>query len=439
MTSFDSLPSIGKSVSWAVLGNIGNAVSQFVIVLLLARMGSPEIIGQYGLGLALATPVFLLTSLGLRNTLVIDQSSRFEFIEYATLRVISALTALMILVVLVELIGYDRDTVVIILLIGLVRAVEGLGDIVFGSFQKMERMDLVGKSLSMKATLGTAAFIVTYLLSESLALALVAISLTSFIRLFAYDLRHLRRCTEESLSSLRMSQVLVRMIHLSMHGHLRLSRLALISLPVGLSSALISFNLNVPRFALEWSSGASVLGIFTVLAYPIAVGGVVINSVSQALLPRLSRLSAEPPLDQFSTVIRKLLAIGAAVAMLTVAIAVIVGREILALFFGPTYAGYFGAFLVLVFGVGIDFPNWFLNSALMALQRTRLLLGIQMLTFCGTVLASVVFIPMYGLYGAAWVVSGAVAAQALCKFVLVELVLRRSRLVVSHHVRHMDS
>ena len=70
-------------------GNMVYAACQFGMLSVLAKLGSPSIVGQYALGLAITAPVFMLTNLQLRGVQATDARHEFAFADYFTLRLIS--------------------------------------------------------------------------------------------------------------------------------------------------------------------------------------------------------------------------------------------------------------------------------------------------------------------------------------------------------------
>ena len=63
---------LGRVASWGVVGNLAYAGCQWGMLVVLAKLGSAEMLGQLALGFAITAPVFLLTSLSLRAVLVTD-------------------------------------------------------------------------------------------------------------------------------------------------------------------------------------------------------------------------------------------------------------------------------------------------------------------------------------------------------------------------------
>ena len=63
-----------RNFAWTLAGNVTYAVCQWGIFLVLARLGSPGMVGQFALGFAIANPVILLSQLQLRSLQATDAS-----------------------------------------------------------------------------------------------------------------------------------------------------------------------------------------------------------------------------------------------------------------------------------------------------------------------------------------------------------------------------
>jgi hypothetical protein len=49
--------SLRRNFAWTVLGNVTYAACQWGMLVALAKLGSPEMVGQFALGLAIGAPV----------------------------------------------------------------------------------------------------------------------------------------------------------------------------------------------------------------------------------------------------------------------------------------------------------------------------------------------------------------------------------------------
>src|ERR1022692_5216340 len=79
--------------TWTLMGNVVYAGTQWGILVLLARLGNPEAVGQFSLGLAIAAPIMLFASLSLRAVQATDACLQFQFRDYAGLRILMTIIA----------------------------------------------------------------------------------------------------------------------------------------------------------------------------------------------------------------------------------------------------------------------------------------------------------------------------------------------------------
>ena len=67
---------------WAVAGNATYAASQWGVLVALAKLGTPELVGQFAFALALTSPLVLFSQLNLRAVQATDAKHEYEFAEY---------------------------------------------------------------------------------------------------------------------------------------------------------------------------------------------------------------------------------------------------------------------------------------------------------------------------------------------------------------------
>ena len=78
MTQPKSL-TLRQNFSWTFVGNIIYAASQWGMLVVLAKLGSPEMVGQFTLGLAVTAAIILFANLQLRQIQTTDVDRRYQF------------------------------------------------------------------------------------------------------------------------------------------------------------------------------------------------------------------------------------------------------------------------------------------------------------------------------------------------------------------------
>jgi hypothetical protein len=275
-SSSPSVP-LGHSVSWALVGNVFYAICQWGAVVLLARMGSVEVLGRFALALALTAPVFLLAGFQLRAVLATDAREQFRFTDYVALRLLAMLGALLAVGLLAP--WNSGDTFATVAFIGLAKSFEGLSDVHYGQHQRMDRMDRVARSLVFRGALGLLGIAVGLRIAGTASAAAAGMAAAWFAVLLLYDIgpTALRASARDAGAALRWSNAS------------RILALTRLSFPLGLVLMLVSLQSNIPRYFLEAFGGSKALGAFAALSSFVSVGIVMVGALGQSASPRMAR------------------------------------------------------------------------------------------------------------------------------------------------------
>lgn len=392
-------PSLRRNFSWTLAGNLIYAVCQWGILVVLAKLGSPELVGVFALALAVTTPVIMFANLQLRTVQATDARKEFTFGDYFALRMLTTIAALMVIVVLTFSLGFGRDTAAIIILIGSAKAFESFSDAAYGLFQQNERMDLVSRSMIAKGLLSLLAFGAAVYHTGSLTWGALSLVLSWGALLLIVDLpavaHVLRRTTGES-------------VRLSWRPQL-LWRLFLLALPLGFVTLMASLNVNVPRLFLA-RIGERELGIFAGLSYVYVIGARFLLALCKSAEPRLAKLFVARDTRAFWSLGRRITALALVVGIAGVVAAVVAGRPILILLYGQEYADHNRAFVLIMIASALAYVAVALQQLVIASRRFRAQVTITTLTSASVLLLSFLLIPRFGIVGAAVAV---LASQAI--------------------------
>jgi len=405
-----------RNFSWTFAGNAVYAACQWGMLVVLAKLGSPEMVGQFTLGLAVTAPVIMFTNLQLRGVQATDAKHKYQFGDYLGLRSIATMLGLLVIVGITIAAGYRWQTSLVILTIGLAKGFESISDVFYGLIQQHERMDRIAISMMIKGPLsllllGTGVYLTGSVLWGSVGLAIAwAIILLSYdIRSGALMLKTSPWGTGEQKSTTTSQNLLYP------HWHLKtLGQLTWLSLPLGLVMMLISLNSNIPRYFIESYLGERELGIFAALAYLMVAGNMVILALGQSASPRLAKYYAMGNRKAFRTLLIKLVGMGAAIGVMAVLVALLVGRELLTIVYRPEYAEQKDLFVLVMVAAGIGYVASFLGYGITAARYFVIQIPLFVAVTSTSAIASLWLIPTQGLRG---------AALALILSALVQLVL----------------
>lgn len=390
---------------WTLAGNLVYAACQWGIIMILAKMGSPELVGEFGLALAITAPVLIGASLSLRNVQATDTAGEYPFEHYLSLRVFTMGLALLIVAGVIVCSGCTPRLAVVIFLVGLAKSFESISDIFFGFLQQREQMDRIARSMIVKGVTSLTAVALAIHFTGNLAVAAAGMAAIWAAMLFCYDAPGAARLLPGAVPALRLlvprwtPQVLWR--------------LALLALPGGIVMMLISFSGNIPRYFIAGHLGTHELGIFAALVYPMVAGSTVIGALGQSATPRLAQVYARGDRRAFGRLLGRMVLIGILLGVLGVLIIWLGGAPILTLLYRPEYADYVPVFLWIAIATGLGYAASFLGYGMTAARYFRSQVPVFFITLLVTAGACALFVPRYHLIGAALAMVVATVVQTI--------------------------
>lgn len=380
--------------AWVVTGNVVFAMCQWGIVVALAKAGSTAMVGQFSLGVAVATPILMFSNCDLRAVQATDAKREFQFHEYLRFRGIATGCALLLIAAIAWFGRYGMQIAMIISAVGVAKAIETLSDVHYGLFQLNGRLDQIGRSMMLRGVLAVIAATVVLLITGDVLRGCLAIAAVWLAVLWLFDVRR-ARCLAGFAASRGSSAR-------------RLWILARTALPMGIVTTVASVNLQIPRYFVHARMGERSLGVFSALAYATVAMTLVGDSLGHCIVPRLSRLFAGERYRDFASQLRKLLFIGCVTGACGVVIANVFGARLLLVFYSPEYAAQARVFILLTIAAAIHFVASMLTTAITASRNFNVQVPMYLAVAACTAIGCARWIPTMGLQGAALaVVSGA--------------------------------
>jgi O-antigen/teichoic acid export membrane protein len=406
--------SLRQNFSWTLVGNIVYAACQWGMLVVLAKTGSPVMVGQFALGLAVTAPIILFANLQLRAVQATDARHEYLFDDYLGLRLATTVMALAAIAGVVIVSGYRSETALVIMAVGAAKAFESISDVFYGRLQQHERMDRIAKSMMIKGPLSLLALGIAVYLTKSTLWGAVGLAIAWALVLISYDIRSgklLRGrdagATDSASDGGRPATLRPRWSNKTSFALIKLS------LPLGFVMLLISLNTNVPRYFIEHYLGERELGIFAAIAYLMVAGSMVVNALGQSASPRLAKHYASGEARAFRHLLGKLIAISGLLGVAGVALVVLAGESLLTMIYRPEYASHTDVFLLLMVAAGLGFIASFLGYAMTAARYFKVQAPLFAVVTAVSVLACLWLVPLYGLRGAAMALVLAAAVQLL--------------------------
>ncbi|MDQ6604710.1 MAG: oligosaccharide flippase family protein [Chloroflexota bacterium] len=411
--------SLRANFSWTFIGNIVYAACQWAMLVVLAKLGSPEVVGQFALGLAITAPVILLTNLQLRAVQATDARREYAFGDYLGLRLVVTPLALLAIATITFVSGYGWQTALVILLVGLAKVFESISDVFYGLLQQHERMDRIAISMMIKGPLSLAALTAAIAATGSIVWGAAALAAVWAIRLVTYDMPSGAAVLHATRDEREQASIRPRW------KWRLLAKLTWLALPLGFVMMLGSLMTNIPRYFIERFQGTHELGIFAAMAYIVIAGTTVVDALGQAASPRLARLYADGEIGAFRTLAAKVLGISVLLGAAGVLLSLVVGRQVLTLLYRPEYAEHLDVFIWVIAAAGIGYVASVFGYALTAARQFTIQVPVYTVSIVVVVIGCALFVPSHGILGAAWATFLMFAVQLPLKSAVVLYALRK--------------
>jgi O-antigen/teichoic acid export membrane protein len=413
--------SLTSNFIWTLIGNVVYTGCQWSVVVALAKIANPEVVGQFALALAVAFPITYIANLQLRTLFVTDLDNKYPFYEMLGLRCVLSGVAMIAVFITCRITGYGASMSRVIFVVALAQLVDCLSESYYGIFQRDERLDRISVSLIMRHLVGASALITAVYFTHSLLLGVSGLVFGRGVVLLLYDARY----GAPDVASARRTLFACLTPRWDPRTQLRM---VWIALPLGIASVLVSVNGNVPRYVVEHFLGRRELGIYSAISYIPAGATMIGTALGFAVFARLAKLFSNGEVAAFRTLLIKTGGICLGLGLAGFIATVVAGRQLLVILYRPEYAEHVNLLRLLMIVGAVQFLLTCLGCALTAASQFRVQVPLFLGITATSVLGCVTLVPRMGLLGAAIAVLISAIVQLLSVgFVMLRALERRAR------------
>jgi len=354
---------LAKNSLFTLFANLSLALSNWLLLIIIAKQFSGQFLGEFILALSITTPVFLFFSFKLRTVIIIDTSDNFSLEKYVNARFLANLCALLISL----LIGYYFFPSIpfsLFLLLGLYKWADSWSELSYSYFHKFDLFSFASFSQATRSTCSILILLIASSLYPSATLTIALWVLITFIFAF-FDLnkmvKHNMNNKNKMLSLVKVisSKVLYINALILYKKHLTLS----VSLVIG---ALFVY---IPNFFIEHYQSVTAAGQFASISYFLIAGGIVITSISQAALPRLTNILSSHSYQKFIRLTFILCIIGAGIGLAGLIVTIAGGKFILAFVYNNEISTQHTEMVWVMAAAAIRYIYIFIGTAMNALKQ----------------------------------------------------------------------
>jgi O-antigen/teichoic acid export membrane protein len=245
----------GIHMLWCIAGIAAFSLGQWLLLVIIARLGGVVMLGQYAFCQAIALPVMTISRMGLRPIIATDVERRFAPADVLTFAMLCALTGLTLLMLLGGLTQTVGASPALLMLLAVTMAWEGVGDVFHGMLDRRERFATAAKLVAVRSLASTAAFAGVMAWDGSLVTAAAARAVVIGLLVVAVDLRVTLHDADHDVPRLRPRWNPTTLAALARHA-----------LPAALTSGTLTVENSIPRWLVGGFVGASGLGTFAAVS-----------------------------------------------------------------------------------------------------------------------------------------------------------------------------
>lgn len=368
-----------------MLGSLCNAAFYMVLLMVVNHVSGDYHGGVFAIGYAIATQMWSIGSFETGTYQATDAKEDFQFGHYLALKTV--LCALMMVagigVTLVR--GGTTYEQAVILLLCLFKAADAFSGVFYSQLQKYGRLDISGKSLSIRILLSMLVLSLALLLKQNLIVALAGACLAEVVWIAAYEIRLVA-----PIYSMRLR-----------FEWRRLWALACECLPLFIGSFLLIFLTNLPKYTLDAYFDVSIQAAFSALFMPAAVINLLSLFVFRPSLTRMSLLWREGKTAEFKGQMQRFLGVIAGLTVLAMAFAWVAGTQVLSLIYNVELRPYRMALTLIMLGGGFSAASTLLNYMLTILRKQRFVLVGNAVSVSVSLMLCSVIVKQGGITGAA--------------------------------------
>lgn len=374
-----------RNVVWNMIGSLVYSIATIVLATLVKRIAGIEAGDDFTIAFKVGQTLLTVGYFEVRLFQVTDEKEEYKFQDYFSFRLITCALMLIMCMIYLAATGRSGEMLLLIFSLCLFKMGDALADVFEGDYQKHERLDLSGKSLTLRTAISVLVFVIVLIFTKNTAISSLAMAATAFLVIGVFN-PPMRKAYGGTWSfAFRKKKV---------------KALFFDCVFLAIGAFLCSYILNCVVFAVDAYASDSNY-VFGALFMPTSV----INLFSGMIFkPVLTTLTSRYERHQYGGFLKLLGLLMCAVAGLTVICLVgawLIGVPVLSAIYAVDLSPYMEELLILIIGGGLNAASILVYYGLVVMRRQRKIFGCYVVTFVLTFAVPYVLVNRMRLLGAA--------------------------------------
>ena len=369
---------------WNLIYSVEYSLLSAVLMLIVTRISGTYDTGVFLIAYTVTQMMATIGSYGMRSFQASDIKKEYSFCTYYTSRIISVLAMVIICLGYSFIQGYDKQRMILIVILCGYRLVEDVEDVFHGEIQKSMRLDVASKIASIRIFVATICFTLVFAISKNLIFASLSLTISAAI-----------------ISILLTALVSDRFPLLSLKTEWKqVPRLLWVCLPICAGGFLYNYLVNAPKYAIDRNLSEEIQTIFNILFMPVFAINMLSSFVFKPLIVKMGILWNENKKGEFIASILKQVAIIVGITVLVIVGGGIFGLDILGWMYGVRLEGYRMLFAVLILFGGFAAMVSFLVVVLTIVRKQMAIIVAYAIAMIIDLIIMDGLVIKYGIWGA---------------------------------------
>ncbi len=405
-------PSRREIYIWNAAGSAATSFSTLVLLLGVTRILGAVEAGIFSIGFALAQQVWSVVNCEMVTFQATDRKGKYSFGQYNGARILLFVASMIAIVGLTWIRHYDTYKSTVVILLCIYKCLDALSASFFALFQKNERLDIAGKSMTYKTCLSVVGFILCCCVCNQMIIPLIVMNTLYIMGILLFDLRYAGYYER-----------------LTVKIDKRIFGLLLECFPLFIGSFMTVYICNQPKYVLDAVSTPEMQTIFNIIVMPAFV----INLLSMFVFrPFLTKMALEWEQRKMSAFISINARLYGFILLCTVGCTLagwFLGIPVLSIIYGVDLSAYRMELCVILIGGGMNAVAVLSYNVLSAIRHQQYILGAYVLAFIISLVISRPLIVKIAMLGASisYAVPFFVIAVVLVLCIIIET-LKRNKL-----------
>lgn len=340
---------------WNTIGTGMLAAATMLFTVIVAHLSGEKAGGQFSFALTIGQWIGTIAYFELRTFQVTDVARKYSYAEYFYAKIFCCMLAVFAGGIYVMFRGGTAEKALFIFLLCVYKILDGYSDLYEGELQRYGRIDIAGKLLFWRVSGGILILTVGILLTQNLAVAVVAMILYSSLLIFVINEKALR-VFEKGKLIFRQKEVVTVLIE---------------CLPLFLSSFLNTYVYSASRMSVDKVLDSRYQLYYAAIFMPVMIINLFSTFVFKPLLSVMAEDYEQKRKRQFFLLIFKVCAIIAAVTAVCEAGAYLLGIPVLSILYGINLEAYKIDLLILLLAGGINALAFFMYYILTIMRKQK--------------------------------------------------------------------